>query len=851
MEENEFNVQVKNEEDLIKMIDNNFDKIDSNTILKLIQKFEIQDKYKYILKYKDKFNIDDILTILINDFEFKILKEEDLVNISIELLKDVNKIDSYSLLNILNSVDDMNKLKLMEQLGYLFNKEDIMESIEKLDIIPDKKIDVLVKYKLFDNVKHNKLIGELPIKLRKEYLQKIILANENYNINEKDVSSILDDMEFEDQINILELLYSSNILDYNDMLNFKLNVGNLKDDQISNLILNNDNIVMKFIMATYIKEDLVKLDIYKELYALDHFKFINIALNSFESEKTKFKFVLVILNYQDNLEYTIELLDRINLDNSFYETFINENKEMGKYNITKEAIMISKFDDKLKIKYFNELGLENDSNYCKLLLQSLKFNDKSLDYSVFKEVAKESFNNKQFDVLENINENILKNYFNDTEVYYLKERKQLKNSDKKLLDKYVAFSDLSKDKISFVLNVIGKVNNSNCKEVINLGDELKPLLFETENPLEKIDTIEKMLIKNNLPQGIKIYEIFEVLHPDFETLKGNIYSKSLNNNEATLDVKNRILLEDAVRISFLSSPKQGLDYLNEVEDQMFLLRKLLTLKQQNVKYEQLDEESKAIVDNILNIVNSWSFIFKFQQETDLSVVYNYLNEDMISGIEDWIVDIIAHSLGKDFKYLTEVKDYIINNSKIINKKHKDAKDFKLQKGDLIKKIGNDETILYKIFQNGVNCKEFLGVSGEENTTNLDVDFKIIKQEKTIENTISTGNLWIVIKNNEEKFNTNGDLKDTRMELFELNEDTYGIRSGVPTTEIDYIICKDWNEKIGFAMASSEIYIPVVDIKGNLLFSYEEYEKIRLTLEEYKQENIGENEEYVFINSKTI
>ena len=800
---------------------------------------------------EEKLNIDDTLTALFNDFELKKIKEEDFINACIDLFKDVKYIDKSNLIKIIDSVDDINKLKLIEKLGYLLNKNDVIEQIDKLDLVPDKKLDVLIENKIFDEAKHNKLIGELPIKLRKEYLQKILLVRENYNIDEKDISSILDDMEFEDQISILEMLYSSNILDYNDMLNFKLNVGNLKDDQISNLIHNNNNIVMKFIMATYIKDDLVKLDIYKELYALDHFKFINIALNSFESEKTKFKFVLVILNYQDDLEYTIELLDRINLDTNFYETFINDNKEIGRYDVTKEAIMISKFDDKLKIKYFNELGLQNDSNYCKLLLQSLKFDDKSLDYSIFKDAAKESFNNKQFDVLENINENILKNYFNDTEVYYLKERKQLKNSDKKLLDKYVVFEDLTEDKINFTLNVIGKVNNSNCKEFIDLGDELKPLLFETDNPLEKIDTIEKMLIKNNLPQGIKIYEIFEVLHPDFETFKGDVHSKSLNNKEASLDAKNGILLEDAIRISFLSSPKQGLDYLNEVQDQMLLLRKLLDLKQQNIKYEQLDEESKTIVDNILNIVNSWSFIFKFQQETDLSVVYDYLNEDMISGIEDWIVDIIARSLGKDFKYLTEVKEYIINNSKITNDKHKNSKDFKLQKGDLIKEIDSDESSLYKILQNGVNCKEFLGVSEEEDTTNLDVDFKMVKEEKTIEDTISKGNLWIVIKNKEERFNTTGNLKDARMELFELNEDTYGIRSGVPTTEIDYIICKDWNEKIGIAIASTGIYIPVVDRTGNLLFSYEDYEKMKLSLEEYKQVNIVENEEQILTKSKTI
>ena len=85
--------------------------------------------------------------------------------------------------------------------------------------------------------------------------------------------------------------------------------------------------------------------------------------------------------------------------------------------------------------------------------------------------------------------------------------------------------------------------------------------------------------------------------------------------------------------------------------------------------------------------------------------------------------------------------------------HRNTKDFKLRKGDLIKGIESDEIILYKILQNGVNCREFLGSATLEEKTNLDVEFSMVTEEEQIMgDSNSKENLWIVIKNNEEKFN---------------------------------------------------------------------------------------------------
>ena len=94
---------------------------------------------------EEKLNIDDTLTALFNDFELKKIKEEDFINACIDLFKDVKYIDKSNLIKIIDSVDDINKLKLIEKLGYLFNKNDVIEQIDKLDLVPDKKLDVLIE----------------------------------------------------------------------------------------------------------------------------------------------------------------------------------------------------------------------------------------------------------------------------------------------------------------------------------------------------------------------------------------------------------------------------------------------------------------------------------------------------------------------------------------------------------------------------------------------------------------------------------------------------------------------------------------------------------------------------------
>ena len=835
-----FNVFNKlNNEYLIKLIDLYSNVLKSYDLFSLIKRLDFDKKYEYILKFKNKlvYYDTDIIKILITDLRNNKIDEENFVNIIIEILKDRAYINKYDIMSVIYMVNDANKLKIIDSLGNNIYKHEIIDFMDSMSLSAKEKLDLIIKYDL-SGVDYNKLISELSANLRLEYLEKTRSAIQYYSISTEDLSLILTDLDLQTQISILNMLFIHGDITFDVVLNSNLNFDLIDDIKLLELIdkFNEDRI--KFFIASYIKNDMIKYQKYIELFIMDYSYLVDVAVESLKDEKIKFEFITRVIKYRNNLEYAIVLLDKVNLDSNFLENFINRDKDVS--HVLIQAIMISKFDDKLKMKYFKQLNLRNDNRYLKLLIESLKFNDDSLDYNIFKEAIKDMFYKREFDLFEQIEIDNLKYYFDDVELYFLTQRKMFKESDKKILDSYIDVKQLDKNRIEYVVDVIKRINNSNCLEVIRLGEELKPILIEEENAFEKIKSLEKIFLRNNLPFGAKLYEVFEILHPDFEKFNGTIYSKTINDGNISMSNKYKILLDDMIRITFLSSPNQGLDYLDEMQKQIDLLRKVLYIKNKNIKYEQLDEDSKIIVNNILNIVNSWGLIFKVQKESNLSVVYDYLNNNVIEGIEDWIANIISSSIGIDFKRISDIRQYIINNTNNINERNKNYKDFTLKKGDLVKGISNYEIYLFGMLQNGINCKEFLGANAGGDSTSLDADFSMIRQEdENIDYTISRttaacyGSVWIVIKNREGRFNTSGDPKDKRMELFKINgefNDNYGIRSGVPVTEIDYIICNDWNERIGFAIACSGIYIPVVDKESKLLFSYDDFIKMKKNMQ---------------------
>lgn len=195
----------------------------------------------------------------------------------------------------------------------------------------------------------------------------------------------------------------------------------------------------------------------------------------------------------------------------------------------------------------------------------------------------------------------------------------------------------------------------------------------------------------------------------------------------------------------------------------------------------------------------------------------------------------------------EAKKYFIERPQMADKRNREKaeKGFELEIGDFVKGI-NELKYLPNILQNGSVAKEFLGDCASSDATPLDTDLSQIQElsgtvEETLANTAAFryGKIWLILKNDARFYTTrthegtieNVDQRSHRdqLEVFYtgvLGNGHYGIRTGFASTEIDYIMCEEYDKRIGMEIAKNGFYIPVVDKSGKIVFSAKDYDEIR-------------------------
>lgn len=179
------------------------------------------------------------------------------------------------------------------------------------------------------------------------------------------------------------------------------------------------------------------------------------------------------------------------------------------------------------------------------------------------------------------------------------------------------------------------------------------------------------------------------------------------------------------------------------------------------------------------------------------------------------------------------------------------------KGDFVKGIG-DITFLRNILQNGSVSKEYLGSSAKSDSTPLDTDVSMILEDKSMSDMINSteasgyGSIWFVLKN-DERFVTTRDKKGpidvkrdlTKLEVFYtgvVGSGHYGIRTGFASSEIDYIIVNKYDNRVGLEIALNGFYIPVADKDGKIVFTPDDYDKLRSKMNGLSYYN---SNEYIF------
>ena len=442
---------------------------------------------------------------------------------------------------------------------------------------------------------------------------------------------------------------------------------------------------------------------------------------------------------------------------------------------------------------------------------------------------------------------------------------------------------LSLENIEKLPSIVSLLNDrikfSNSSEIKKIGTRILVQLLSIDNPELAIDDVEKIFLRKDIPIVGKLYLTWKMIHPDFSgyNLKNKKLSPTLLSFFETGNITDaqKVIFSDLLLSALGSSNRSLIEYINDIELGNEIFK---NLQSGNIKIEKLSDKEQEILKTFichLNVLynNSGSVrnsyvdknVLTGDFETDLSrlSILFRINRELGENIPDKIVQMFAHDAG--FDTIASLKEYMVKKVEETN-----ARNFEraregaltLEVGDLVKGLGKnlfDLTIFENILQNGSIAYDYLGADSGKDLTPLDTDLcKIFKIKdsigETILNTASVdyGTVFAVLKND-------GRFQETRKSVLESNQELtknvdlrklesfqtgavatnhYGIRTGFASSEIDFLVCEKYSQRIGYEIARNGIYIPVVDYNGNLVFTPEDYMMLRNKMSGLSHYNMG-------------
>ena len=410
------------------------------------------------------------------------------------------------------------------------------------------------------------------------------------------------------------------------------------------------------------------------------------------------------------------------------------------------------------------------------------------------------------------------------------------------------------EKLQLIKEIIQRLEYSNSSEMRNYGDALINELLDLDNPLEKVDKLEQIFVHNNIPFVGKAFSSFEILHPDFQGFNFDNQStispvlKNSSNNARKI-----IVFSDLIKASFGSNNKSVRDYLKNIEIANLLYEQI---KRGQIEYDKLTFEERKELDKFFNHLltlynNTKKGKDNYQELVFTNDIVNNItqlkillspNGEIDYNLADRVVSMFCHFAG--FDTLVQAKDYIEHKINLADKRNRNAANSSMviNVGDLVKGVG-DITYLRNILQNGSVSKEYLNANVDSDSTPLDTDLSMVLEDGTIEEQFSNlaangyGPIWFVLKNDNRFINTRNHNEKTeqvtrdlsKMEIFHtgvLGNGHYGLRTGFSSSDINYIVMEKFDPRVGLEIAMNGFYIPVADKSGKIIFTKEDYDKLR-------------------------
>lgn len=410
------------------------------------------------------------------------------------------------------------------------------------------------------------------------------------------------------------------------------------------------------------------------------------------------------------------------------------------------------------------------------------------------------------------------------------------------------------EKIEYMAQVLHRLSSSNSAEMFRFRKELAVQILSSDDPIASLDKIEAIFIKNNIPTVGKIYSCFEILHPDFKGFRFDTSPISPVLTKSSNTARKAIVFSDLIKASFGSNNRSINEYLRNIDYgnnlyESIIMGQIKLEQLSEVELKELELFSKHLVTLYNNSEKGKKELRGFELSNDIIRDITELkrllspNDTLDYNLADRVVNMFCHFAG--IETMQEAKDYITNKIQAAEQRNIDAsrQDMVLEEGDYIKGISGGILYLGNILQNGSVSKEYLGASADSDATPLDTDVsRIMSSEGTTKDKIfkteaaSYGDVYFVLKGDDRFLITrdeNGehDVKrdKDKLEIFKtgvIGGGHYGIRTGFSSSDINYIVTSDYDEKIALEIVVNGFYIPIANLDGKIIFTYQDYQMLK-------------------------
>lgn len=576
--------------------------------------------------------------------------------------------------------------------------------------------------------------------------------------------------------------------------------------------------------------------------------------------KSPLLFDLIMILTDNNINNLNKIIDEFGYTD-YFKSYLLFDIDYIKYCFNNNIDIITGASNSY-IRYLKILSLDENihKNLFHLCIDQKSIDTYFNDDGISRKLVEDTLNTKDFIVLLILRKNKIEFPLTETENLILSKLESIESNNAKeiFLNYYLENKEIiTNDNIDLVYSLIMNTLNSNSYEIKARYNQIIKKLINKKDCLEKLTELENIFTSKANPEFIKRFAMYKILYGDrLPNEDSNINSPILK--EATIEERDKIILNDLLKIYTKNSSKDIIDYFNIITEGDILYNNLckktreLTTEEQKllkayrmkieflVKYT-LDLKFDSVIDDLQTIKN---------------IEKEYLNNkyaNLLIHYPNFGGFLIRNAFGKAPIILqTEIASAAILKTAYEEGRNLKGENIKIKAGDFIK--GVDSNYILNIIENGSLSKEFLGEGIDEDLTHLDTDMSQINENVNSIPELLKINLtgcnfadcnFIIDKefldkvcdaiytNPKEEPKSYKNIPDyqSKTEIICINKENnhYGIRTGFPLTAVKAIIASRNYENIKFCVIKNDFYIPVFDRNGNLILSYEEYYENRKAL----------------------